>query len=67
MVKRGLALQFHLEADPRGLEAWYVGHAAELSAVGIAVSGLRAATQAVAGRVGEQAERIFKEWLGQIG
>lgn len=64
--RQGLALQFHIEADPRQLEAWYVGHAAELSAAGMPVTRLRAATSAVAGRVREQAERIFGGWLGQI-
>jgi GMP synthase (glutamine-hydrolysing) len=57
------ALQFHLEADPPCLAQWYVGHAAELAAAGIAVPHLRAATAAVAGRVCQQARRIFIQWL----
>jgi GMP synthase (glutamine-hydrolysing) len=64
---RGLALQFHVEADPRQLEAWYVGHAAELSAASLEIKNLRAATAAVAGRVREQAERIFSDWLDHLG
>ncbi|RZN22446.1 hypothetical protein CWO90_32395 [Bradyrhizobium sp. Leo121] len=31
--QNALALQLHLEADRRQLEEWYVGHAAELSAL----------------------------------
>src|SRR5262249_50790545 len=39
-----LALQFHLEAKPRQLEEWYVGHAAELAAARISIPELRAAS-----------------------
>ena len=27
-------LQFHMEADPRGIEAWLIGHAVELAKAG---------------------------------
>ncbi len=64
---RGLALQFHIEADPMRLETWFVGHTMELSAAGISVPELRAATAAVAGRqASEHATRIFGDWLRQI-
>src|SRR3978361_295844 len=36
--RNALALQFHLEADPRQLEQWYVGHAAELAVAKISVA-----------------------------
>jgi GMP synthase (glutamine-hydrolysing) len=65
--QRGLALQFHLEADPRQLEEWYVGHAVELAAAGLSVRDLRAATAIVAGRLRGQAESIFNGWLRAIG
>ena len=65
--RNALALQFHVEADPARLEEWYVGHTAELSAAGISVNALRTATTTVAGRVGAQAEQIFKRWLNEIG
>src|ERR1700728_5044191 len=42
--RNALALQFHLEADPRQLEEWYVGHAVELAAAQVSVPDLRAAT-----------------------
>lgn len=64
---QALALQFHAEADPRQLEEWYVGHTAELAAAGVSVPALRAATATVAGDLRGQAERVFGEWLGQIG
>lgn len=61
-----LALQFHVEADPATLELWYVGHAAELSAAGVSVPKLRAASAAVAPRARAQAETIFVPGLARI-
>ncbi|WP_375784288.1 glutamine amidotransferase [Bradyrhizobium sp. Pha-3] len=64
--RKALALQFHLEADPRQLEEWYVGHAVELSAANISIPELRAATQALARPVAAQAEQVFGDWLLSI-
>ena len=64
--KSALALQFHLEADPLRLPQWYVGHAVELTAAGVSVPQLRAATIAVADRVRQQAGKIFGRWLQEI-
>ena len=64
--RNALALQFHLEADPRQLEEWYVGHAVELSAAKISVPELRATTQALAESVAKQAELVFGDWLQRI-
>jgi GMP synthase (glutamine-hydrolysing) len=61
--RNALALQFHLEADPRQLEEWYVGHAVELSAAKISIPALRASTQALAKPVAAQAEQVFSDWL----
>jgi GMP synthase (glutamine-hydrolysing) len=61
-----LALQFHLEADPRQLEEWYVGHAAELSAEGMSVTDLRAQTLKHKHGLASRAERVFGHWLRQI-
>lgn len=32
-----LALQFHMEAEPRRLDQWYIGHAVELVAANVSV------------------------------
>jgi GMP synthase (glutamine-hydrolysing) len=64
--RHALALQFHLEADPRQLEEWYVGHSVELAAAGVAVSDLRAATARVADRLPVQANEIFTSWVRGI-
>lgn len=61
-----LALQFHLEADPRQLEEWYVGHAVELAVAGISVTDLRAQTLRHSHSLGLRAERVFGHWLRQI-
>jgi GMP synthase (glutamine-hydrolysing) len=61
-----LALQFHLEADPRQLEEWYVGHAVELGAAGINVIELRKTTRALASGLGDTAMSVFSRWLAQI-
>lgn len=61
--RNALALQFHLEADPRQLVEWYVGHAVELSAAGIPVTELRTATATVAPQLQDRASRIFGRWI----
>jgi GMP synthase (glutamine-hydrolysing) len=64
--QNALALQFHLEADPRQLEEWYVGHAVELSAAKISIPDLRAATLKLSKTAAAQAEQVFREWLHGI-
>jgi GMP synthase (glutamine-hydrolysing) len=64
--RNALALQFHLEADPRQLEEWYVGHAVELAAANIAVNDLRKDTERHGPRLAAQADRVFGQWLHQI-
>ena len=65
--RNSLALQFHLEADPRQLEEWYVGHTSELAATQISVADLRAATQRHRSGMAQRADRIFSDWLRQCG
>ena len=64
--RKALALQFHLEADPRQLEKWFVGHAAELAAVKVSVPELRAATAKRADGLASQADRVFGRWLREM-
>ena len=64
--RNALALQFHLEAKPRQLEEWYVGHAVELSAAGVSIPDLRAASAGLAKIAATQADHVFSEWLQQI-
>jgi GMP synthase (glutamine-hydrolysing) len=61
-----LALQFHLESDPRQLEEWYVGHTVELAAEKISIAELRAATRRHSKDFAVRADRVFSSWLGQI-
>ena len=56
--RNALALQFHMEADRRGLEA-VCRPFVELAAAGISVAALRSATTAVADLQGQQARSIF--------
>jgi GMP synthase (glutamine-hydrolysing) len=64
--RNALALQFHLEADPRQLEEWYVGHAVELAAAKVSIPELRATTAKLADSLTSQASRVFTRWLHDI-
>jgi GMP synthase (glutamine-hydrolysing) len=64
--RNALALQFHLEADPRQLEEWYVGHAVELAAAKVSIPELRATTAKLADSLTSQASRVFTCWLHDI-
>jgi GMP synthase (glutamine-hydrolysing) len=64
--RNALALQFHLEADPRQLEEWYVGHAVELAAAKVSIPELRAATSRRANGLASRANRVFVRWLREI-
>ena len=64
--RNALALQFHLEADPRQLEEWYIGHAVELAAAQISIAELRADTSRHADGLARRADLVFGSWLRQI-
>ncbi len=65
--RNALALQFHLEADPRQLEEWYVGHTAELAAAKVSVRDLRAAAQRHKSGLAQRADQVFSAWLHELG
>lgn len=62
-----LALQFHLEASARSLEAWYVGHACELSAAKLSVPVLRADSERYCAALESAAKACFSDWLARVG
>jgi GMP synthase (glutamine-hydrolysing) len=64
--RNALALQFHLETDPRQLEEWYIGHTVELAAAQISVADLRAATRRHANSLAQRAGLVFGDWLAQL-
>ena len=61
-----LALQFHPEVSARGLERWYIGHAAEIgSTPGLTVPELRAASHSAAPRLKLAGRDMLASWLEQ--
>jgi GMP synthase (glutamine-hydrolysing) len=63
-----LALQFHAEAGGRGLERWFVGHAAEIGAQpGLSVAVLRADTARFTPAVTAAGQAFFDAWLTSVG
>ena len=61
-----LALQFHPEVYPRGLERWFIGHASEINSSGIDMSALRFDTKAYGSTLALRAVDFWNEWLDQI-
>ena len=58
-----LGLQFHLEADPRCIEQWLVGHSCELRQAGVAPHSIRADAQKFGGALEQAAQQVFTRWL----
>jgi len=66
--ENALGLQFHPEVTPKGLEAWFVGHCAEIAATpGIDVKSLRAAAARYAPALARQGKAFFETWLDSVG
>ncbi len=62
----GLGLQFHAEVTARGLERWFIGHVAEISATpGVSVPTLRSATAQAAPRLEAAGGALLSAWLRQ--
>jgi len=63
-----LALQFHIEASGRALEAWFVGHTGEIAATpGISVPQLRADTARCSASIERAGAACLEEWLAAAG
>ncbi|HEY3710983.1 MAG TPA: glutamine amidotransferase [Amycolatopsis sp.] len=58
-----LGLQFHLEADPRALERWLIGHAQSLTTLGLHPQPLRDAAAGAGPALAAAATRVLTEWL----
>ncbi len=58
-----LDLQFHLEADPRRIEQWLVGHTVELAQASVDAGTLRAEAQAHSTRLKTAVGAVFGAWL----
>ncbi|MCZ4306377.1 glutamine amidotransferase [Zoogloeaceae bacterium G21618-S1] len=61
-----LALQFHLEMDPSRIEQWLIGHTAELTAAGINLPALRAATALHGPQLAAIARSVLTTWLDTL-
>lgn len=62
-----LALQFHIETTARGLERWFIGHAAQIAATpGLCVPTLRTATANHAVNAEAKGRQGLAAWLDQI-
>ena len=63
-----LGIQFHPEADPsRDLEAWLIGHAAELAGAGIDPRQIRSDAREYGPALRDAGRAAFAEWLSQHG
>lgn len=62
-----LALQFHAEADLGRIEAWLIGHTAELAAAGIDVPALRAEAERVRESLHARGRAMLEDWLTGAG
>lgn len=61
-----LALQFHPEVTPRGLEPWYVGHYRALQTGGPDVNALRVDAERYGEKLQHNGTQFLREWLSNI-
>lgn len=64
--RHALALQFHVEADPRKIESWLIGHTCELGIANLKPNELRAATAKLAADHRDHSVRVLQDWLAQL-
>ncbi len=58
-----LALQFHIEADPRIIGAWLVAYIGDITRAGLSVPDFRAAIQRHGPACAESGARLLAKWL----
>ncbi|MCY3694290.1 MAG: glutamine amidotransferase [Chloroflexi bacterium] len=64
----GLALQFHVEVEAAGLEAWLIGHALEIAQTdGVDPARLRADAARCSSSLNRAAEKLIGQWLEPLG
>lgn len=61
-----LGLQFHVEADPRHIERWLIGHAHELAAVGVDPDRVRQDAQRYGPQLSVAASAMARDWLAGL-
>jgi GMP synthase (glutamine-hydrolysing) len=65
--RNSLALQFHPEVEARGLERWFIGHAAEIAQTsGVSVPELRRRTAMCAASLERSSRELWREWLQSL-
>lgn len=65
--RNGLALQFHPEAEARGLERWFIGHALEIAlAPDVSVAELRRQTAMWGASLKRRSQAFWRAWLVSI-
>jgi GMP synthase (glutamine-hydrolysing) len=62
-----LGIQFHVETDPRRIEAWLIGHAVELGKANINPDAIRNDTARYGRALREAGKKILNEWLDDVG
>jgi GMP synthase (glutamine-hydrolysing) len=65
--RRALALQFHGEVTAKGLERWFIGHAAEIAGTaGVTVAGLRSDAARWCPILEAHGLKGLDQWLGEV-
>ena len=60
-----LGLQFHIEAEPRRIEGWLIGHAVELAQTKIDPRDIRRDAARHGEALKRTAAKVFNEWLDE--
>jgi GMP synthase (glutamine-hydrolysing) len=64
---RALGLQFHIEAEPRRIERWLIGHAVELGKAGIDPGLVRQQVSRFGDATAAAGRDVFTSWLASVG